>query len=99
LLLPLTLKWAHETGCPLPQALSKVSSNAASILGTGSASMAVGSVADLCVFDPELTWLVAREALKSQGKHTPFLGMQLTGRTVATLIEGRIVYESPARLG
>jgi dihydroorotase len=56
-----------------------------------------GGVADICVFDPEATWTVTAEGLRSQGKHTPFAfehgGVQMPGRVRATLVAGTVAYE------
>ena len=52
-------------------------------LGTLQASVgriAVGGVADLCIFDPNASWTVQASALRSQGKHTPFGGHELPAR-------------------
>jgi dihydroorotase len=32
--------------------------------------------------------------LKSQGKNSPFLGMELAGRVRATIVAGNVVYEA-----
>ncbi|OIQ92566.1 dihydroorotase [mine drainage metagenome] len=93
LLLPLTLKWATEMGLPLPQALAKITSDPARILGIAAGSLAVGAAADVCIFDPEASFKVSRETLKSQGKNTPFLGLELPGRVRATLIDGHLAYD------
>ena len=37
-------------------------------------------------------WKVEAAALKSQGKNTPFLGMELQGRVKYTLVNGDVVY-------
>ena len=58
------------------------------------ASPPVGAVADVCIFDPECYWRVERAALKSQGKNTPFLGLEVQGRVRWTLVEGQIVHEA-----
>jgi dihydroorotase len=94
LLLPLTLKWAQESGIPLQRALAPITSDAARILGIGAGDLAVGAVADACIFDPECHWRVERAALKSQGKNTPFLGIEVQGRVRWTLVEGQVVHES-----
>jgi dihydroorotase len=94
LLLPLTLKWAQESGIPLQRALAPITSDAARILGIAAGHLAVGAVADVCVFDPECHWRVERTALKSQGKNTPFLGIEVQGRVRWTLVEGQIVHEA-----
>jgi dihydroorotase len=48
----------------------------------------------VCVFDPACYWRVDRNALRSQGKNTPFLGIEVKGKVRWTLVEGQIVYES-----
>ncbi len=93
LLLPLTLKWAMESRLPLPEALAKITSHPAQILGVDTGRLAAGVAADLCIFDPDANWVVSNNELKSQGKNTPFLGMELYGRARFTLIDGRVVHE------
>jgi dihydroorotase len=50
----------------------------------------------LCIFDPEQYWKVEPASLKSQGRNTPFLGMELQGKVRYTLVEGHVVYEGLA---
>ena len=67
---------------------------------TGMGRLAVGAAADICVFDPQATWQVTPEALRSQGKHTPFAfevsGMSMSGRVRATLVGGQLAYQGTA---
>ena len=93
LLLPLTLKWAREARIPLPVALARVTTAPARVLGLPGGAIVPGAVADLCVFDPEEWWRVAPEALHSQGKNTPLLGLEVQGRVRYALVDGRIVFE------
>ncbi|HEY6281129.1 MAG TPA: dihydroorotase [Burkholderiales bacterium] len=93
LLLPLTLKWAAETKIPLSQALAKITQIPAKILGIDTGHLTPGHAADVCIFDPQRYWKVEPIALKSQGKNTPFLGLELQGRVCYTLVEGHVVYE------
>ncbi|MGH8806934.1 MAG: dihydroorotase [Noviherbaspirillum sp.] len=97
LLLPLTLKWADEcigkTQQPLVRAVAKITSDAARVTGLASGQLSVGSVADVCIFDPATRWKVDAKALASQGKHTPFLGYELTGQVKATVVAGHIAFE------
>lgn len=97
LLLPLTLQWATEDHIALPVALARITSAPASILGAPPATLDPGSPADLCVFDPEASWTVRREALRSQGKNTPFVGREITGSVRATLVGGAIAFERSAK--
>ncbi len=94
LLLPLTLKWAEESNIPLSAALAKITTDAARILNIDAGHLSAGSTADICVFDPERCWKVEPAALKSQGKNTPYLGLELKGKVRQTLVEGLIVYEA-----
>lgn len=91
LLLPLTLKWAAEMRIPLVAALAKVTVEPARILGIDAGHLSPGAAADLCIFDPDQYWKVEAAALKSQGKNTPFLGMELQGKVKYTLVNGNIV--------
>ena len=98
LLLPLTLKWANEDKIPLVEALARITSDAAAILGVPHGSLSVGKTADLCIFNPEEIWVVTPENLYSKGRNTPFLNHELTGRVCATLVDGRVVYKRSALL-
>ncbi|MGH8618573.1 MAG: dihydroorotase [Burkholderiales bacterium] len=94
LLLPLTLKWAQETGTPLLNALARITAEPARVLGVAAGTLAVGAGADVCVFDPARHWKIEPASLKSQGKNTPFTGYELAGKVRHTLVEGQVVFES-----
>lgn len=93
LLLPLTLKWGMEMRLPLLKVLAKITSDPAQILGIDAGRLSVGSAADICIFNPDYYWKVTPSAILSQGKNTPFLGMELPGGIKYTLVNGHIVYE------
>ena len=95
LLLSLSLKWANEHlqgKDTLSTAIARITSDAARVAGLSTGSLAVGSVADVCVFDPNAHWLVNASAIVSQGKHTPFLGYELQGQVKHTIVSGRLAY-------
>jgi len=92
LLLPLTLQWGKESGLGLVETLGAVTHRAARVLGVASGTLAAGASADICLFDPSRSWVVQAQALASQGKNTPFIGLELTGRVVRTLFAGRTVH-------
>jgi dihydroorotase len=94
LLLPLTLKWAEESKIAPAAALGKITSDAARVLNVDAGHLSPGHAADICIFDPARHWKVEPEALKSQGKNTPFIGLELKGRVRCTLVDGQVVYEA-----
>jgi dihydroorotase len=95
LLLPLTLKWAAEHKLPLIDAVARITSEAAKIAGIAKGGhLSVGARADVCVFAPDTYQLIDRSMLKSQGKNTPFLGLELPGKVRYTLVEGTLMYEA-----
>ena len=99
LLLPLALKWADETQRSLVDALGTITHRAAAIVANGESTIPtgrieVGGAADLCVFDPAAHWTVTPEALRSQGKNTPFIGYELKGRVRMTLVGGSLAHDA-----
>ena len=93
LLLPLTLKWAQETKIPLTTAIEKITCAPAGVLGIDAGHLGVGSQADICIFDQARYWKIEPKALKSQGKNSPFLGLELAGKVCCTMLAGHTVYQ------
>ena len=96
LLLPLTLKWAQEdSDCAAGGA------RADHVAAGGACSEATPAIwrsdapADVCVFDPDaLLDASSRRRCKSQGKNTPFLGLEVRGKVRYTLVGGQVVHEA-----
>jgi dihydroorotase len=91
-LLPLTLKWAEAAGVAMPAALARITSAPAEVLGLDRGQLAVGAVADVCIFDPSSTWQLTPDALRSRGKNSPWLGYLMAGKVRQTLVGGRVVF-------
>jgi dihydroorotase len=94
LLLPLVLKWAQQGKLTISDAIAKVTHNSAQILNIDAGHLSLGAAADVCIFDPASCWKVEAAALMSQGKNTPFLGMEMQGKVRYTLVHGQIVYQA-----
>ncbi len=92
LLLPLTLKWAEQVRWSAADALARITAAPARLIGLSCGTLAPGSPADLCIYDPAAYWAVTRETLRSQGKNSPWLRREMQTRVVTTLAGGRIVY-------
>ena len=93
LLLPLTLKWARESGLSLTQALGYITHHPAAIMGIDAGHIAAGKPADLCVFDPDAAWLVSPSNLASLGKNSPYLGLEMIGQVRYTIIDGHLDFK------
>lgn len=94
--LALMLARVEDGTLELGRAIAAASLEPARIAGIEGGALAVGDPADVCVFDPAHEWRLEVETMASQGKNTPFLGRTLRGRTIMTLVDGRIAYEAKA---
>jgi dihydroorotase len=77
---------------PLARFIAMLSSNPARILGVPGGTLEVGSVGDVTVF-AERPWTVDARLFHSKGRNTPFDGLTLPRRAVATIVEGAVVFE------
>src|SRR5579862_1072172 len=55
-------------------------------------TLAKGSHADVTIFDPKKRWTFDAGTSRSMSRNTPFDGWQFTGKVVATIAGGKIVY-------
>jgi dihydroorotase len=96
--LGLSLRWLHkEWKMPLGRVLSLLSAQPAALLNLkGRGTLAVGSYADVVVFDPKAEWTYRATDSKSKAKNTPFDGWAMLGKIRWTVSEGRVVYTSAA---
>lgn len=66
----------------------------------GAGELKISGVADICIFDPESTWMVQPKSLCSQGKFTPFdfelSGAAMVGSVKWTIVGGHLVYSNNA---
>jgi dihydroorotase len=58
--------------------------------------IAVGEPANLTLVDPTRSWLVQPAELASLSRNTPFAGLRLPGRVLATLLRGRLTVRDGA---
>jgi dihydroorotase len=59
----------------------------------GLGRLGVGGAADLTLIDPERVWTITAEELAGKSRNTPFLGRQVRGRAVLTVVDGRVAYD------
>ena len=92
--LGLTLQVLHQKhSLSLSRVIALLSTQPAQLLHlTGRGSLAVGSFADVVLFDATALWTYHAAASKSKSRNTPFDGWTLPGKVQTTLSEGRVVY-------
>ena len=91
-LLPLALQLAQDQVLPLSDLLHRLTRGPAEILGLPGGTLAAGATADVCIFDPEHTWVLDAASMRSNGHNTPFMGWEMKGRVTHTLLAGTLVY-------
>jgi dihydroorotase len=83
-----------ELDLPVERILALMSWQPARIAGldtTHGRPIAEGSAANVCVFNPDETWLVDAGSLASRSTNTPYDGMKLRGKVRHTIYKGEIV--------
>ncbi|HEY6938944.1 MAG TPA: dihydroorotase [Terriglobales bacterium] len=83
----------RERGVPLSRIVELFSSGPARVIGLKSrGSLQRGYHADVTIFDPKARWTYDVRKSHSLARNSPFDGSQLTGRVVATIFGGKMVY-------
>ena len=91
--LPLSLKLVEDGVLDLKALVSLMSCNPAKILGIDRGTLKPGAVADVTIIDPQKSWQVTAEKLESKSKNSPFLGWQMKGAAVYTIVKGQVVHK------
>ncbi|HAF01458.1 MAG TPA: dihydroorotase, partial [Methylophilaceae bacterium] len=89
LLLPLSLKWADAYQIPVSTIIQRISTSPANIMGIPAGRLSVGDAADIVIFDSKTFTKIDANKLKSMGKNTPFLNLELPGQVEYTFVEGQ----------
>jgi dihydroorotase len=82
-----------ELDLPIEQLLALLSWRPAEIAGVADrhGALGVGRSANVCVIDPETTWVVDPAALASRARNTPYAGRTLKGKVRHTIYAGDVV--------
>jgi dihydroorotase len=86
----------HAGEIDLPTLVHRLTVGPARVLGeryTDLATLAVGTPADLVLFDPDEEWTVSAAAFASKGRNTPLDGDTLRGRVKLTIAGGEIAFD------
>jgi len=93
-LLPLLMKLVNEYGLDLMTAVRSVTEAPANILGLNIGTLEASNSADFSIIDPTATWTLEADSMISEGKNSPFIGWEFTGRVEQTYFQGRPVYRN-----
>jgi dihydroorotase len=93
--LGLTVSVLHvQRRLPLSRIIALLSTQPATVLGLkGRGSLAIGSFADVVIFDPAKKWTFRAADSRSKSKNTPFDGWEMQAQVVTTISEGKVVYQ------
>ena len=75
------------------QMAEKMSYNPAKLLGLDKGCVEEGKAADLVVFHPQKQYEIDPGEFQSKGRNTPFAGKKVKGMVMATIVDGRVIYE------
>jgi len=84
----------HDGKLNLYTLIAKLTYEPAKILGDKYqklGTIALGSPADVTIFDPDKEWVVDTKDFASKGKNTPLNGSVLKGKVMATIFRGKLV--------
>ncbi len=90
--LPLALALVREGVIDQRRLVELMSVNPAAILGLDAGTLSAGAPADVTIINPDLKFHYTEEQVVSKSKNSPFLGWQLQGRAVLTMMGGRITH-------
>jgi dihydroorotase len=93
-LLPLCMRLLETEDIKLPDLIDRIATSPSKILGIATGSLAVGSQADICIFDDNDDWQLSPESMVSHGKNSPFFGWNFGTRVKYTLVNGKVVHKA-----
>jgi len=82
---------------PIERMVALFSLNPQKIMKVSPWGIFEGSDAHLTILDPARKWKFDVNRSRSKSRNSPFHGWELTGKAVATIVNGKIVYEDEAR--
>jgi dihydroorotase len=89
---PLTLQLVDQGLLSPLEAIRKLTSNPARIIGVDLGRLTPGLPADVTLIDPNREFTVDVNQFRSQSRNSPFHGWQLRGKTVMVLRDGKVIF-------
>ena len=90
--LPMLLSLVRRGALSVSRLVESLTIAPARVAKLDAGTLEVGARADVTVIDPSLRWTLDASALRSKSHNTPWLGQEMTGAVVRTLVGGEVVY-------
>jgi dihydroorotase len=87
-----SLKLVEDGTLSLNGLIARMSTYPARILGVP-CGLKAGNPADITMIDPAIEFTIESSLFRSRSRNSPFVGMQVKGKAVVTMVAGRIVFE------
>jgi dihydroorotase len=82
----------RQNSFPLPYVIDLLTRRPADVMKLPAGRLAVGSPADICIFNPDEAWVYDAKAGYSKSSNSPWHRQKLKGRVSTTIVNGRIVF-------
>jgi len=87
------MKLVHSKQIDLTMLIAKLTAEPARVLDIPLlGTLKIGAPGDVTIFDPDAQWQVDADMFASMGSNTPLNGKTLTGKVMATVFGGKVVY-------
>jgi len=73
-----------------PEMIRKMTINPAEVLGIDRGTLQLGRTADVTVIDPGAEWTIDIAKFKTKSRNSPYHGWKVTGKAVATIVDGEL---------
>lgn len=88
-----SLKLVEKGYLTINKLIEKLSTNPTKILGLDDfGTIKIGQKANLTIIMPDCKYVVNKNEFKSKCKNSPFEGMELKGISIATVLDGKIIF-------
>lgn len=75
----------------LPQLIEKMTVAPAAIMNLKKGSLSIGADADVTILDPQWEGVLEESILQSRSRNCPYIGWQVKGRVVSTIVGSRMI--------
>lgn len=91
---PLTYKLVEEKVISKQRFVELWTTGPAGVIGLPHGRLTVGCAADITIFDPEKKVTIRKNEFKSKSRNCPFDGWKCSGKIIATIVDGRVIFQS-----